>query len=211
MIQPVVNAIMTILLARFILNDIPHALGIDILLKQGNPHEPGWEELLEYAESRNVPLKAMYWEDSTMLSEKTLRNVRLVFGGYYLIATGRASDETVDKVHHYLKTELDRMIGEFPLGEDLDTYMEQLRYEARTVPESHEMLRIVTTALDLRRVWFSKETPTRQDKVLAIDATFHMMHERGRYIMMFFVLYEGPLDYALEATLEALAHDTRRH
>jgi len=205
MIPQVLNGMIAIMLVKFMLNDVPHALGMSISPKQGNSSEPGWEELLEYAESRGVPLKAMYWEDSAVLSEDTLYNVRLAFGGYYLIATNRAPDRTVDRVYNYLKTELDKMIGEFSLGEDLDTYIEQLQYEARTILESREMLRVVTTALNLRRVWFSKVLPARLDKVLAIDATFHMMHERGKYIMMFFALHEGPLDYALEATLEALA------
>ncbi|MBA7693613.1 hypothetical protein ES703_102200 [subsurface metagenome] len=96
------------------------------------------------------------------------------------------------------------MISEFTLGEDWDTFMEQLQYEARTIPESQAALRVVNTMVDVRRVWFDKAV-TRQDKVFAIDAVFHMMHERGRYIMMFFVLYEGPLDYALESVVEELA------
>ena len=204
MVQEALNGIITLMLAKFMLNDVPHALGIS------GTSEPGWNGLLAYAELKNIPLEAAYLAEHTTLPKQTLDNVKLAFGGYYLIAIGKADDRTVSRVYHLLKTELDSMINEFIQQRDvdnldIDTLVSILQDEAHTSKESQETLRIMTFALDVRRVWFGKAYPDRQDKVFAIDALFHMMHERGRYIMMFFALNEGPLDYALEAAVKELA------
>jgi len=192
MLQTVFNSMITIMLAKFVINDVPHALN----LSNGWLDE-AWRDLKLYAGSRGlfIELALKHDVDSAVslgyfteehISESVHR-LKVVLSGYYLIAQGRASNEIVNYVFGFIKKLVintrDFEISVNQVG-SLDELIDGLRAETGIVGETD--VGYLGALLRLKKISdvFSAAI-TKFDKVNAIETLMHMEHEEGQQVMIF--------------------------
>lgn len=157
---------------------------------------PGWDELVSWTNNWGLSLAEAVQEDlaDAQVTQAAVHDYKMVMGGYFIIASGKASDSLVDSVYDVIKTHIayDMSItydlyphGRFTIHEAI----KRLRRE-QGISEDAPILRMPTDvgylpALE-RVLWLNKffVNGTRVDKVIAIDTAMHMVHDEGSYIMV---------------------------
>jgi len=187
--QQAMSGMVTIMMAKFMLNDVPHAMGV-----VGG--YPGWDKLLSFANNWGLSLAEAVQRDLTdaQVTQAAVHNYKTVMGGYFLIAGGKASDSVVDNVYSILKThsmyDMSISYDIYPEGGySIHEAVRKLRKE-EGIPEDAPILQMPTSvgylpALE-RVLWLNSffKNGTRADKVIAIDAAMHMVHDEGAYIIV---------------------------
>jgi hypothetical protein len=187
------------LMSKFMLNDVPHALGII------EDSAPGWSELVEFI---GPSLREAVDSDlmERIVTPTAAAEYKTVMGGYYLIATGSASDSVVDSVYKIIrdevKADMNKTYDLYPLGRhNIHESVRILRRE-EGLPEDRPIISMPTgvgylQALE-RILWLDSfmKDGSRADKVIAIDAAMHMVHDEGAYIVV--VLGQGIRGGAIE-------------
>lgn len=192
MLQTAFNSMITIMLAKFVLNDVPHALNLLNGWLDG-----AWQDLNLYASSRGlfIELALKHDVDSAVslgyfteehINESVYR-LKVILSGYYLIAQSEASDEIIDYVFGFIKKlvvntrDFETHINQ---ASSLDELIDRLRIEAGVIGETD--VGYLGAMLRLKKISdvFSAAT-TRFDKVNAIETLMHMEHEEGQQVMIF--------------------------
>lgn len=199
MISTVINGVIAALMAKFIMNDLPHAAGLS-----GNTWvDQAWGKLAVFAESRGIRVqeiisKAVQTEN---ISETALRNYKKLFGGYYVIAIGEAPDSIVDSVYCYLKGGIaaTRKALEEEEGKSFAEILKEARRDAG-VPEDREVTSVPEPDSGylgmLEGVIYAGKlftNGTRANKVLAIDSTMYIIHATEGIIQFIVPDYFGDL------------------
>ncbi len=155
MIQEVSNALVTMMLAKFLLNDVPHALGLT-----GSALRDAWSEVKELLRE---PEASMQMEEALELgvreksiTPENLRKYKDLLSGYFLIAKERGSDEVVENTYRLA----------------VEVWKRYLKFLALKPQELDEAGMEVSRALEM-----SYLSRTRLDKVVFIDAIFYYAHE----------------------------------
>lgn len=201
MILQIGNTFIMMMLAKFMLNDLPHSLGLAGTEANSESWRPvAWSRLLAFASSRSIPLREAVEADAGKgeVTIQALRNYRTVMAGYYLIAANSASTKVVNEVYRVIKRENDRDITRLydidGVNYTLQEAVKILRKE-EGIPEDRTIAQVPTgvgylPALE-RILWLHSffKDGTRLDKVIAIDAAVHMVHDEGAYIVV--VLGQG--------------------
>jgi len=177
LIEELVGAVTSLIATKYIMNDVPHALGLlaPYSLQTSNK---AWEEVLAFMEANNVRLRTLYeqWVERLPPSwEHLAKDYRDFMSGYYLLATGRATDEIVDELYTFSKTVLQTA------RRSLMDVMEVKRLE----DVSPTTFPWVTK---FRKLFEYMRNGTRADKVIAIDATVHFEHDQGLLLAYYFRL-----------------------
>ncbi len=196
------NGMIALMMAKFMMNDVPHALGF-----QNSSSFPwvneAWYKLNAYAISHGIQffspqeayssmiehrmpvndIKRKPLSDSVrsiiLMYERTLReeqpnwklptrqeleNLRAYMAGYHLIAVGEASDTVVNDVYYLIKDRFLRFARAYESGPS-----EVTEFEVQTGT--------VQWYKDLKTTANLFIGDTRADKVIAIDAVAHLLHE----------------------------------
>lgn len=189
MIRDLTNGMITLMLAKFILNDVPHAMGT----VEGYP---GWGKLLNFATNWGLSLSEAVQQDLAdgQVTQVAVHNYKTVLGGYFLIASGKAPDSVVNGVYNVIKThvayDMSITYDLYPHGGfTIHEAVKRLRRE-QGIPEDAPILRMPTgvgylPALE-RVLWLNRffVNGTRADKAIAIDTAMHMVHDEGSYIIV---------------------------
>lgn len=207
MIQQFFNGMIKLMLAKFILNDIPHTLGLS---GSYSWVESAWRKLDSYAVSYGIkffsPNEAYmsmvehrmpvdnitgsllpktvldylgmykrYLEKGplpnwTVPTRRELENLRAYMAGYHMIAIGEASDKLVNDVYYLVK---DRFL-EFAAAYENSK-------KTKEMTELDTLLDVLTGTdqwyKDLKTAANLFIDGARVDKVIAIDAVAHLLHE----------------------------------
>ena len=189
MIQQTLNGMIAMLMTKFMLNDVPHAMGIA-------GKYSGWGELLNFANNWGLSLAEAVQKDLAdgEVTQAAVHNYKTVMGGYFLIATSSAPDSVVNSVYNAIKAhsmyDMNITYDLYPEGEySIHEAVKKLRKE-EGIPEDAPILQMPTgvgylPALE-RVLWLNSffKNGTRADKVIAIDAAMHMVHDEGAYIIV---------------------------
>lgn len=181
MIQEVFDSMIALLLTKFLLNDVPHAAGLEQNLGWVTS---AWARTCAYAKGHGINLQSAYDRfvavqpqiDREYLSQKALvprilpprvkraRDTKTLLAGYWLIACDEATDRVVDDVHSLLL--FYRNVSEKAYVELLGmTYVEMGEESADlAIEEFLPTLNLIQTAI------------TRADKVIAIDSFMQYSH-----------------------------------
>jgi len=189
MIQAAFNTVIYMMLARFMLNDMPHAAGI--FDKQRDWVEHGWAMLTESVIPQGIYLNLIAERGlaDSSITHSGLQKYKAIMGGYYLLFRGEAPDEAVDTIYGMIKEALLRTRQGFQRTEGMpfDDFVKVLRRE-EGVPEDRAVLTPPSGAGYLaameRQLWVESKMKngTRLDKAIAIDAVMHLEHEEGSYV-----------------------------
>ena len=221
MIQQLLNMTWALVIAKLMLNDVPHLLDNFTASWVDN----AWVNLLQYMKSTEhkkelvfaKPLGEAFKRAEDLITGKLpevynpydpmtprdLRDLKTVLAGYYLIAEGQASDKVVEDVFRILKERLDIVNKEFSdeewAGVDLVTY-------ANMPPSEQEEVNAEEWWYDVARAYeIMVSAKTRTDKVVGIDAMMHAAHTHGPALSYLFVgLYETELEWAVRDMLDRL-------
>lgn len=199
MIPTVLNGMITMMMAKFIMNDMPHAVGLSC----NTWVNQAWKKLVAFAESHGIRVqeivsKAVQTEN---ISETALRNYKKLFGGYYMIAIGEASDNVVDSIYYYLKNGTAATVKalEKEEGKSFTEILKEARRDAG-VPEDREVTRVPEPDSGylgmLEGVVYASKAfldGARVDKVLAIDSTMYIIHATEGIIQFIVPDYFGDL------------------
>ena len=185
MIQQTLNGMITLMLAKFVLNEVPHVMGL--LDDSGSSKswvEPAWAKTCVFAQSYGVHLQSAYERFVLIQPELDLqfpaiaaltpsilpsssvraKDTKTLVAGYWLIANDLASDEVVNDVHLLLLTYY---------GKSEKAYMETMgmSYEEMAEETADFALEGFLPVLGL-----IKSAKTRADKAIAIDAFMQCSH-----------------------------------
>jgi len=201
MIHEIAEGLIKLMLVKFMMNEVPHAAGI---IGASYPWVPAaWNRLNQYAISQRIQFfspnegylatleRRMPIDDikGGPLSENVLHfmniyktltmhrlpniklppksaieKIRVFMAGYHLIAIGEASNEVVDDVYYLLKK---------PFLKFHNDYETERRKAASLEDESY----VIQWMKDLKTASSLFIDGSRADKVIAIDAVAHMLHE----------------------------------
>lgn len=221
------NSLIYLLLAKFMLNDLPHAAGFLEPAGSHNPIgpfpttrfwvEPAWRQLVEHCEAWGIMLEEAYQHDveDPELGEAHpedkiigLANYKTVMAGYWLIATGKAPDTVVDQVYSILKRLIQESVVVLEVGEGmpLDDFIGVLRAEVGQQGTIHDM-GYLGASLRIQYLRNSFINGPRASKVIAIDKVIHLQHEEGTMLvwLMGYGVRGGELDRITFYVLELLA------
>lgn len=103
MIEEFFNGMITLLLTKFMLNDVPHAAG---MLGKHTWVEAAWNDLCDFLATEGRDLRGAVQQDlgENGLSTDAVNDLKIVTSGYFLIAIGEASNEVVNDVYNLLNS-----------------------------------------------------------------------------------------------------------
>ena len=175
MIQEAFNGMITLMLAKFMLNDVSHMLNL-------GTWRPGAIKLLNgYIMAHNIRPNVLteIRKQADQISDP--EGLKTVIAGYYLTAIGTAKDFVVDDVANSMIAGLKEYAR---TGADEETIRGLGGVEA-----AHEYL---VGFIDARAPGFYDaydslvSATTRPDKAIAIDRIMHFQHEHGSVLTEFF-------------------------
>lgn len=188
MIQTVFNSMITIMLAKFMLNDVPHAFRF---VEADSPSwmPRAWEELVLNMKAHGVDLDARMSEATTedQLGTNDVSKYKMLLSGYYLIAAERANDVVVNDLYSFLRAGVawGKQHAYEGIGEKGMSFDEALRFLRREqgLPEEGEpvlykvddrgYLAIVESIAFVDRLFVDGG---RANKIIAIDSTMSVIH-----------------------------------
>lgn len=185
LLQSFSSSVITLMLAKFILNDVPHAAGLTGASALSWVQD-AWDELSTAVSWSGGDLELMMSDavKDDGLDQKSIDGYKMLLGGYYLVATGNASDRIVNDLYDHMSKGVEWGKETASLGEgmDFDTALRFYRKEYG-VPEDREpvmpsedmgWLGVLEGIAYVDKLF--KGGDSRSDKIIAIDSAMYVIH-----------------------------------
>ena len=183
MTQQALNGMLTIMLAKFLLNDVPHAMGMygTRLSWIVDAWRTLCDDALPYGLNINERMSKAIIDDN--IDPASIKTYKMLLGGFYSMFKGTASDEMVNDMYCTLKNGIKWGKNYISRTEGM-SFDNALKFYRREygVPEEREplllsedmgYLGVLEGIAYVDRLYING---TRLDKVVAIDSTMYVVH-----------------------------------